>query len=669
MTALPNLFSPLKIGPMEIANRIMMPGMSAGQMLDERCHPLPEMIAYFAERAQAEPGLMAIGASQVVPLEPPYKMPLVLFEDAVIEPLARLVDGVKQYNTKFGIQLWDGGVQAGSPVKLSPSGIGSVAQAVGDARTTSSIKALSTEEVGDVVGHFASAARRCAQAGFDFVEIHAGHGYLIGAFLSSFFNRRDDRYGGSLENRARFLFEILDAVKDAVGPQVGVGIKINGHDYFAQGGWELDDAVALAPMLAARGADYLSVTAGIMGSARLTVPPMYEPQGCFTDLAAAVRKVVSIPVATIGRIKDPRMAESLVADGTADIVCMGRPMIADSQIVAKARAGDFDDIRRCLADCRGCIDHEMRSIKKGNPGQVSCVVNPRMQRESVCIDVEGSARANPKTVLVVGAGLAGLEAARRSAFSGHKVILCEAGDRIGGQINWASMVPSRSEIGDMLPWYARQLDKHGVDLRLSTPADAALVEAIAPDVLIIATGSLPLVPQNLNDLVGDADAAGIDLVLADDVFQAEVPAAGSKVLVIGGDQIGLQIADYLSEAGAEVTVAEPGHHFAGKMAANDRWYLTSRCIEKGVRRVKDVQAIAMSGAAVKLAAKAGDVELDGVNRIVFASERHALRDLAEAGRAKGIETHVIGDAFDVNSEDGGMILSTISQAYDVARRI
>lgn len=392
MTSLPKLFSPLKVGPMEVANRIMMPGMSAGQMLDERCHPLPEMIAYFAERAQAEPGLMAVGASQVVPLEPPYKMPLVLFEDGVIEPLARLVEGVKQYDTKFGIQLWDGGVQAGSPVKLSPSGIGSAAQAVGDLRGKSEIKALSTDEIAEVVDHFASAARRCAQAGFDFVEIHAGHGYLISAFLSTFFNRRNDAYGGSLENRGRFLFEVLDAVKAAVGPEVGVGIKINGHDYFAQGGWELDDAVALAPMLQARGADYLSITAGVMGSARLTVPPMYEPQGCFTDLAAAVRQVVTIPVATIGRIKDPRMAEALVADGTADIVCMGRPMIADSQIVAKARAGDFDDIRKCLADCRGCIDHEMRSIKKGAPGQVSCVVNPRMQRESVCIDVEGSAR-------------------------------------------------------------------------------------------------------------------------------------------------------------------------------------------------------------------------------------------------------------------------------------
>jgi 2,4-dienoyl-CoA reductase-like NADH-dependent reductase (Old Yellow Enzyme family) len=177
------------------------------------------------------------------------------------------------------------------------------------------------------------------------------------------------------------------------------------------------DSCALAPVLEAEGADYLSITAGVMGGTRLTVPPLYEKQGCFTDLAAAVKTVVTIPVATIGRIKNPVMANDLVAQGRADIVCMGRAMIADSEIVAKARRGDLEDIRLCLADCRGCIDEEMRSIKRGSPGHVSCVVNPRMQRESVCIDIEGSSKEHPKKVLVIGGGLAGLEAARRTAFS------------------------------------------------------------------------------------------------------------------------------------------------------------------------------------------------------------------------------------------------------------
>lgn len=663
---LPNLFSPLTVGPMEIANRIMMPGMSAGQILDARAFPLPEMIAYFAERAQAEPGLMAIGATQVVPPSGPFRQPVALFDDDVVEPLARVVAGVKQFNTKFGLQLWDGGTQGASRIQLSPSGIGASAQPVGDVRTQFQLKALSADEVAEVVNHFATAAGRAKAAGFDFVEIHAGHGYLISAFLSTFFNRREDQYGGTLENRARFLFEILAAIRDTVGPDMGIGIKINGDDFFAQGGWAIEDACALAPMLEARGADYLSVTAGVMGGTRLTVPPMYEKQGCFTDLAAAVRNVVSIPVATIGRIKDPRMGEQLVVDGVADIVCMGRPMIADSQIVAKARAGQFDDIRRCLADCRGCLDHEMRSIKKGQPGQVSCVVNPRMQRESVCIDIEGSANGNPKTVLVIGAGLAGLEAARRCAFSGHNVVLCESRDRIGGQINWAKMVPGRGEIGDMLPWYERQIAKHGVDVRLNTNADAALIEALAPDVIFIATGSVPQIPQHLTTLVAEAD--GIDFVMADDVFEHGVTAS-DNVLVIGGDQIGMQLADYLSESGAHVTVAEAHNHFAGKLAANDRWYLTARCIAKGVKRVKNIHDIRLGDGGIVLVSESGETALGQIGQIVFASERHSLRNLADFAQRKGIETHIVGDAFDVNSEDGGMIFSTIAQSYDIARRI
>ena len=465
---------------MEISNRIMMPGMSAGMMLDNDAHVLPEMIAYFVERAKARPGLMAVGASQVVPPPTPQRAPVALYHDKYIASLAKLVEGVHQYDVPFGIQLWDGGTQAGGGVQLSPSGISPNAAAVYDARARPELKTLSLGEIEDVVRYFAEGALRCKAAGFDFVEIHAGHGYLISAFLAPFFNRRNDCYGGSLENRARFLIEILRAVKAAVG-DTGVGVKINGDDYMQQGGWGLEEACKLGPMLEREGADYLSITAGVMGGTRLTVPPLYEPQGCFTDLGIAVKKEVKIPVATIGRIKDPIMANELIASGKVDIVCMGRAMIADSEIVEKMRRGDLDDIRKCLADCRGCIDQEMRSIKRGAPGQVSCVVNPRMQRESVLIDIEGSANASPRKVLVIGGGLAGLEAARRTAFSGHHVTLCESRGWLGGQIRYAAMVPCRNEIADMLPWYERQLRKYHVDVRLDTTVDAALIAALAPD--------------------------------------------------------------------------------------------------------------------------------------------------------------------------------------------
>ena len=668
MSPLTELFAPLTIGPLRVANRIMLPGMSAGMMLDERARPTAEMIAYFLERAQSQPGLMAVGASAVVPPPGPERHPLALHDDEAVPALARLVDAVHRYDTKFGIQLWDGGTQAGRQVQLSPSGIAAMATAVGDKnRGAPTIKALARDEIAVVVQHFAAAATRCVQAGFDFVEIHAGHGYLLSAFLTPHFNRRTDEYGGSFDNRARFLLETLRAVRAAVGAAVGVGVKINGEDYLPQDGWTVADAARIGPMLQAEGADYLSVTAGVMGSTRLTVPPLYEKQGCFADLAIEVKRHVSIPVATIGRIKDPVMANDLVKSGQVDIVCMGRAMIADSAIVEKARRGALHEIRPCLADCRGCIDQEMRSIKRGHPGQVSCVVNPRMQRESVCIDIEGDRKANPRKVLVIGAGLAGLEAARRSAFSGHQVVLCERRAWIGGQIRLAARIPGRHEIADMLPWYERQLEKYGVDVRLNTNVDEALLAAISPDVVFVATGSIAQVPQAMTADV--AEVADVDLLMIDDVLEHGT-VAGQNVLVVGGDQIGMQAADYLSEGGRQVWVAESQGHFAHKLAANDRWYLIARTMQKNVVRYKNVQGIRLAaGGRVDLAIGAGTETLAGVDTIVFASERRSDRALAGIAKARGLETYVIGDAADVSSEDSGTILATIAQAYDIARRI
>jgi NADPH-dependent 2,4-dienoyl-CoA reductase/sulfur reductase-like enzyme len=332
-----------------------------------------------------------------------------------------------------------------------------------------------------------------------------------------------------------------------------------------------------------------------------------------------------------------------------------------------ARRGELEEIRLCLAECRGCIDNEMRGIKGGVPGSSSCVVNPRMGRESVCIDIEGDKKSVAKRVLVVGAGLSGLEAARRAAFSGHQVVLCERRSWIGGQIRYASMIPRRGEIADMLPWYERQLAKHGVELRLATEVDAALLDRMKPGVVIVASGSVPSVPQHMQSAV--YEAGDIEIALADDVLEAGA-VVGKNVLVVGGDQIGMQIADFISERGSRVTVAEPHKHFAQKMAANDRWYLISRTNEKNVRRFKGVHGLRIAGdAGVALLMEGAEEMLPGIDAIVFASERMSVRGVAELARATGIPVHLIGDAADVISEDSGTIFANIAHAYDIARSI
>ena len=227
------------------------------------------------------------------------------------------------------------------------------------------------------------------------------------------------------------------------------------------------------------------------------------------------------------------MANDLIATGKVDFVGMGRPMIADPDIVGKARAGKLEEIRRCLADCRGCMDEHMRSAKRGKV-TTSCVVDPRMNsRSRSCIDIEGSKRTIRRKVLVVGAGLAGLEAARRTAFSGHKVILCDSRPWIGGQIRLASLIPGRREIADMLPWYEVQLAKYGVEVRLNTRVDSALLDELAPDVVFVATGSAPQVPQSMLESIGNA--VNIDMLMIDDLLE-EQAKPGSNVLVVGGDQ-------------------------------------------------------------------------------------------------------------------------------------
>ena len=668
---LPELFQPLKMGPMTVPNRMAMSGMSAGIKVDSNGDIDPQMVAYLVERARGEPGMITIGASRVTPQKVPAAHGIRLYNDAVIPSMARMVDAVHQFDTRLGIQLWDGGGTEGANHEglISPSGLSSnVRTAMGDAtsrQVTVNNRAMTLEEIHETVQHYATAARHCAEAGFDFVEIHGAHGYLISNFMTPLFNRRTDEYGGSFENRTRFLLEIVSAVREAVGSDVAVGLKYNGSDFLGDQGWTIEESCRLAPLAEAAGADFITVTAGLVGTPQLTIPPMYEPQGCYTDLAAAVRPHATVPIGTLGRIKTAQMARDVIAEGKADFVCFGRATIADSQFFAKVRVGDLAEIRPCLADCRGCIDeHGMRH--KGVV-DASCVVNPRMGRELSCVDVAGSAKDRAKKVLVIGGGLAGMEAARMSAFLGHEVTLFERRAQLGGQITLARQMPGRHEIGDIVPWYERQLAKLGVDVRLGTEVSEAMLEDSGADIVFIASGSLPAIPQNLIEMVLGAE--NTDIVMLDDLVEEKLPI-GETALVVGGDQNGMVIADYLAQAGAKVTVAGPGHHFGYKLAAHDRWYLLNRQNAKHVTRIKDVHEIVFKDdEAIELETPAGPIALPKVDTIVFASERKSERSLVEAAERMGARVIIVGDANDATSENAGTIFANIAHAYDNARLI
>lgn len=642
---------------------MMISAMGVGFGTDEQGAPTDQLIEFLAERARSRPGMMVTGAGSVHPSGRisdvrPMRM-IHLWDDSVLSGLERMVKAVHQYEVKFGCQLNHGGLTMLPGPTFVPTAIHRLTDLGLD------IREPTRDDIREFIDAFGTAAMRSVKAGFDFLEIHAGHGYLIHTFLDPFFNRRTDAYGGSLENRSRFLLEIIREVRGRVGEHIPVGVKLSGDDYFSDGLWGMEDLCTLAPMLEHAGAAYLNITCGSSNygvtAAAAMIAPMYVEQGDRVRFAEEVKQHVSIPVATVGRVKSPVMADEIIKSGRADLVAMGRAHLADPDFVTKARNGDIADIRFCLADCLGCIDNILRYSES------SCTVNPRVGREHLIKEIEGEKKASAKKVLVIGAGPAGMEAARRAAFAGHKVTVCESRSWVGGQLKLAATMSSRQEIGDILPWYERQLNRLGVEVRLNTEVDEAILDEINPEVVIAAAGSLPLVPQGFVN--GLENIETIEPVMVDELLEEE-QLTGDTVLIIGGDHIGLQIADYLTERHKQVHLVEQGKQLAPKMAQADRNYLKNRLKTKNVKIMRNVERVEIRPKDdVWVISESGEVRLTEIETIVFAGARRPNRFSAEIAEKKGIETHIIGDAMGVTEEGQGTVMAAIAAGYDTGRQI
>ena len=528
------LTSPIKIANMELRNRMIMPPMVTNFAYEDGS-VTDTFRAYHEARAKGGVGLIIVEASNVHPLGKGFPNEIAIFSDRFVPGLRSLTDAVHAHGAKIAIQLFHAGRQTTSRVTghppLAPSPIT-------DPVTGELPRELTKEEIAGLVKDFGKAATRAKAAGFDAVEIHCAHGYLLCEFLSPHTNRRTDEYGGTLDNRMRFPLEILRAVRQGVGPDYPVLARISADEKMP-GGITLEEGKTIAKRFEQEGIDAIHVSAGLYETANWVIQPLSRPRGCLVDLAEEVKSVVSIPVITVGRINDPELAESILAEGKADLIAFGRALLADEDLPKKVTEGRVHEIRRCIACCQACIDELFAEHRIG------CAINARSGYER---EFPMTKAPTSRKVLVVGGGPAGMEAARVATLRGHKVTLWEKTNALGGQLPLAAASPYKGEIGTLNDFLKTEMQRLGIKVHLDKEATVDAIRAEKPDAVVIATGARP----------SDIQVPGGDhrnVIQSWDVLTGSAHV-GKKVAVIGGGLVGCETAEFLAEKGHEVTILE-----------------------------------------------------------------------------------------------------------------
>ena len=486
---------------------------------------------------------------------------------------------------------------------------------------------MDTEEIGNVVSAYAAAAKRLQTAGFDGVEISStvGAGMLLVYFLSPVYNRRTDEYGGNLENRMRIHHEILDAVRVAVGPDFAVGIRLVA-DELINGGLTLDDARIIAQKLEETGhINYLSVCAGLAGH----VPPMYFPLGCFVHLAVGVKEVVDLPVICHGRINDPIQAEQILENNQTDFIGMARALICDPEWPIKAKEGRLDEIRKCIGCNQACIGY----YQKNWP--ISCTLNPAAGREASLPIIPAQKK---KSVMVIGGGGAGLEAARVAALRGHQVTLYEKEDALGGQLNIASRIPGRIDFDEAVRYYTNQMKLLGVEVVLGTTVTPEMVREKNPDAVIAATGSVEISPPIKTD-------QNVNLVTVREVIQEKVDV-GQHVVIIADEhhEQALGTADFLAEKGKKVEVLTRALYAGSDLEPYTFGNLYGRLARKGVTLTPLTRVVEITGNTVVTAYTLSGAErrIEDVDTVVYAHTGQSDNALFKALKGEIKELYDIG---------------------------
>lgn len=642
-----DLFSPIKIRGMEIRNRIEFPAMGTKMVKDEKV-VTDQLINYHAARSLGGNGLNFTEVCSVYDKAAPKNF-LALSDDKYIPGMKKLADAIHEGGAKAGVQLWLGGSAVLFGDQTSMVVVPSDFKVEG---TDYVIKAASKEIINECIKAFGDAAKRAVEAGYDTVEFHAGHNYTPHSFLSKAFNKRMDEYGGSLENRARFLLECIKSIRENIPEDMPLFMRIDAHDDCVEDGLTIEEVIQFCKWAKEAGVDVLDVSRGNFSSAAIKyeVPPVDVPRGFNVENAARIKKETGMITVAVGRINDPEQADEIIRSGKADMVVMGRAQLADPEFCNKAKNGNVDDIVRCVGCNQGCYD----GFSNPDAPFITCMRNPALGREAEFVINKTD---NPKNVLIVGGGVAGLEAAIELKDRGHNPILCEASDSLGGQFVLAGAAPRKEEMKEAAIAMGEMAKRKGVEIKLSTPVDAEVIKDINPDEVIIAAGAEPI---KLN-----VPGANLPHVTNSHDILAGKARVNGDIVVIGGGLVGLEVAEYLSGNVNKITVVEMLNEVAKDLGQLRKICVMESLYHEGIKTITEAKCVEIKEKSIVID-KNGVVEevpCDSVIVAIGARSRN-FESISDYCKENNIPYHVIGDAVRARRA-----LNCIEEASEVARRI
>lgn len=648
MNHYPHLFSPIKIGNTVVKNRIFMPPLSTN--LGNKGYVTDELVEHYRARARGGVGLFV---TEVVTVEPTYVyLPgdMSIHDDSFIEGWKKLVDGVHEYGAKILPQLFHPAYMAfpipGTPQLIAPS-------SVGPYYAKEAPRPVTVEELQVIIRQFGEAAYRVKQAGGDGVEIHAAHAHgLLGGFLSPLYNKRTDEYGGDINGRLKLTLEVLAQVRRMCGEDFIIDVRISGDEY-SDGGLNINDMIYVSKQLEKAGADMLHVSGGTTIARGSSIPAPGTKMGSHSALSEEIKKYVSIPVTTVGRITEPWIAEEMIANHKADACMIGRANLCDPEFSNKAYEGREDEIRPCIG-CLRCLNGIMFGKR------VACTVNPSFELEN---EDNLKPAEEKKNVLVIGGGCAGMEAAYVAKKRGHHVVLCEKTDQLGGLLNAACVPIGKQDLTKVTKYMRKRLEKEQVEIRYQCTVTKEMLEnEFQGYEVIAATGARPVV---IGAFTGFKQWMTADDILTGKAFP------GRKIVIIGGGSVGCETADYLAPVvhdlfvrNREIIVLEMAKGVMMTESGPGRSLLVQRMMKKGIQMICSAKVEKVEADKIYYTKDGMEHCIDDADTLVFASGYRADPAMEEMLKEAGVVYHIIGDAV-----RAGNIKDAVSQGYETARHI